>query len=337
MGKSFLLVFTLLVSGNIYADAASKYNEMVAKAEKDRAEYEKKKGSDFETEMEGQRKAWADYKIKREKYEKELAKLKGEKEALEKEVATTKEQQEYMQERVDKTTKEVNDYVEANKLKDPTGNGVIFGLGTTKVQDKYNKLRDEMRTAEENFKRIEGKLNETRGNLERHGRAIAAGETSLSETAAKMDAYGKGYHYVKDNKAAQEKGWTEERARTLASEVDSHALELYRDMQKDHYEAQLLLTDFATLQGKHQIDGLKLEMLKQRNSEFLKNTLIGDFVDKSIKAGYDSKEFCEAANKCIGGSGEESAKKIADLARRLDDVTKLVGEKKGKDVKDGKK
>lgn len=316
------LMASFVLSGNVFADAAKEYKKMIAAGEEWQKENEEKYQGNMQDKMDGQSKMYNKYESQRKSYEEEMKSLRESNTKLALEIQELTKSVVSAEEESRKAEEDFLRYARENSNKGIEKKGVVFGLGQSDQNAEHKKRESRWFSELNKFNNLKEKLAEAKKDLEKQVSLIADSNSRLADSANIARAYQAGYHYDKSLKEGSKAGEEGRMAAAVYAAAVNGTYKLYTDMQKDHYEAQLLLTDFATLEAKHQITGVKLDLLKQRNYQFLQNTLIGDFVKQSIKAERESKEFCEAVNKCEGQG--DTAQKITDLERRVNDVTGLV-------------
>lgn len=321
MKSCLFLMAGLVLSGSVFADAASEYKKMIKAGEDWQKENEEKYQGNMQDKMDDQAKMYNKYEGQRKNYEEEMKSLRETNSKLAAEIQELTQSVSKIEQDSNKSLEDYTRFTKENRKNGLTEQGFL-GIGKSKENAEWERLRSRMLADIDKSDSLNKRLAEAKKELEKQVSLIADTHSRLGDSENLARAYQAGYHYDKSLKEGGKAGESGRMDAAVYAAAVNGTYKLYSDMQKDHYEAQLLLTDFATLDSKHQINKVKLELLKTRNYQFLQNTLIGDFVKQSIKAERESKEFCEAVNKCEGQGG--TAQKITNLERRVNDVTELI-------------
>ena len=98
--------------------------------------------------------------------------------------------------------------------------------------------------------------------------------------------------------------------------------EMFSRMKDNYYDARLLLTDFDTLKAKHDITGLRLEILKAKVEDRMNKTLLGSYVNEQINKALS--KICELQKQCVSENGMPKA--ATDLSKSLEGIAVKVDE-----------
>jgi len=74
---------------------------------------------------------------------------------------------------------------------------------------------------------------------------------------------------------------------------------LFEQMKDDHLQSELMFSDLGTLKDKFKFSDAELEHLKDKANTALENTVLGNYVNKTIEEKV-LKKFCELKNRCEG-------------------------------------
>ncbi len=296
-------------------NAVASYKRMVAAASKYK-EGQEEKGT-FQERMNGQSKAWNEYKAARAEHESAMNKAKKAREAAQAQVEKDQGKVLSLESQLNNDTDAYTRFVkeQQGKGKDVTGKGFLgLGIGTSAEQDRAEALRTAMRTAEEKLVETRNKIAEGEARAKAQKKAQEDNQKKMEDAAKQVDAYAKGYNVVKD-----------EKEKAILAAAGKAAQELFLDMQKDVYEADLLLTSYDALKTKSKLNEIQLNALQAQANQHLQNTIFGKFVQARIEEALKKENICKAVNQCEPPAVYD-AKKVSDLERRVNDLAAKSGE-----------
>lgn len=288
MKAQFLLMTFLLLSSNLKAeeDVALRFQKM-AKLRQEALETSIQSTSrGIQGNLSLEEGQFAKYSAERKKYESSRNKLQQQKFELEMKMNEEERLLKTQRAHLDMTAKNF-----AAQAKADTSSGIFSNT-------PYDLRKKELEESRKRYQSIAEDLAKHKKESEELARAVDQEKLNLGQ--AEINGH-KAHQALMDLRAKSEgekKRSAEARGASESMIAAGEAKTLYEQMKEDHYDAKFLLTDFETLKNKFDIQGEKLKALKKENETALKNTLIGDYIDKKLKAEREGAGFCSAIKAC---------------------------------------